>query len=760
MKLFLSAALAVAVALPLAAAHAEPLTPERVFAAPDLSGPQARGVALAPDGSAVTYLKAKTDDIDISDLWIADVAGGEPRRLVDGRALAPKGHELSEAEKSRRERLGLKSRGVVEYVWDEQGKYVLAPVEGDLWLAERATGKVRQLTRTPGDEIDGKISPKGGFVSYVRDNNLYVMPLNPPPLGADREARGAKGREATLGGGPERAITQGGTELKSWGLAEFIAQEELHRYTGYWWAPDEAKIAVAFVDETGVDVVDRVDVGAAGATVVQQRYPRVGRPNAKVDLYIADVASGRRVKVDLGSNPDIYLASADWAKDGKTLYVQRLSRDQRRLDLLAADPTTGATRVILTETSPHWVSLDDMKPLKDGTFLWPSERDGNRHLYLYSGDGKLIRQVTHGDWPVAELRGVDEARKVVIFEAGKDTPVERRLYEVSYETPGEPRALTPAGGWWSANVAKTGGAFAATYSDPKTPPRTGLYRADGTLVRWIEENPLKAGHPFWPYVDHLRVPEFGTIKASDGQTLYWSMRTPAGFDPKKKYPVIVQVYGGPASALVEKTWNAPADQLLTDAGYILFRLDNRGTPNRSVAFETAIDRRTGGPDVEDQLAGAAFLKSLPYVDGAHIGVTGYSNGGYMTLMLLTVPNSPFVAGVAGAPVSDWTLYDTAYTERYMGTPKDNPQGYRQSQVTSRLGNLKPGSLMIIHGMADDNVVFENSTRVIYELQGRGIPFEMMAYPGLRHRTGWTSKPMIHRTEITLDFFNRKLKPSG
>ena len=725
--------------MPSAIAHAAVLTPERVFSAPDLNGPQARGVALAPDGSAVTYLKAKPQDVDVSDLWIADVAGGPPRLLIDGGALAPKERELSEAEKSRRERLGLKSRGVVEYVWDDQGRYVLAPVEGDLWLAERSTGKVRRLTRTAGDEIDGKISPKGGFVSYVRDDNLYVMPL---------------------AGGPERALTRDGTELKTWGSAEFIAQEELRRYTGYWWAPDETKIALTFVDQSGVDVVDRVDVGAGGATVVHQRYPRVGRPNAKVELYVADVASGRRVKVALGGGDD-YLARVDWAKDGRTLYVQRLTRDQRRLEILAVDPASGAAHVILTETSPYWVSLtDDFKPLTDGSFLWSSERDGHRHLYLYSGDGKLIRQVTHGDWPVAQLEGVDEARQVAIFTAHKDTPIEQRLWEVSYAQSGEPKALTPAGGWWTVKVAKSGGAFAGAYQDPKTPPRTGLFRPDGALVRWIEENPLKPGHPFWPYVDHLRIPEFGTIKAADGEDLWWSMRTPAGFDPKKKYPVIVQVYGGPGSALVEKVWHPPADQLLLDAGYILFRLDNRGTPNRSARFETAIDRHMGRVDVEDQLAGAAYLKSLPYVDAAHIGVTGFSYGGYMTLMLLTVPNSPFAAGVAGAPVSDWTLYDTAYTERYMGTPKDNPEGYRLSRVNDRLGNLRPGALMILHGMADDNVVFENSTRVIYDLQGRGIPFEMMAYPGLRHRTGWTSKPMTHRTEITLDFFNRKLKPPG
>jgi dipeptidyl-peptidase-4 len=737
MKLVLAA---VAASMSLSLAHAEVLTPARVFASPDLSGPQARGVALAPDGSAVTYLKAKADDVDVTDLWIADVAGGAPHMLIDGRALAPAGHELSEAEKSRRERLGLRTHGVVEYHWDEQGKYILAPVQGDLWIHDRASGQTRQLTKTPGDEVDGKISPKGGFVSYVRDDNLYLMPL---------------------AGGAERALTTGGTELRSWGTAEFIAQEELHRFTGYWWSPDETKIALAHVDQSGVDVIDRVDIGAEGGTVVHQRYPRVGRPNAVVELYVADVASGSRVKIDLGLNTDIYLARADWAKDGRTLYVQRLTRDQKRLDVLAVDPATGASHVILTETSPHWVALsEDMKPLKDGTFLWSSERDGNRHLYLYAGDGKLIRQVTRGDWPVADLEGIDEPRQMAIFSASKDTPIERRLYEVSWTKPGESRALTPAGGWWSAEVAKTGGAFVGSYSDPKTPPRTGLYKADGGFVRWIEENPLTAGHPFQAYADHLRPMEFGTIKAADGQTLHWSMRTPFGFDPKKRYPVIVQVYGGPASALVEKQWAAPADQLLTDAGYILFRIDNRGTPNRSVAFKTAIDRRTGGPDVDDQLAGAAFLKSLPYVDATRLGVTGYSNGGYMTLMLLTVRDSPFAAGVAGAPVTDWTLYDTAYTERYMGTPADNAQGYGLSQVTGRLGDLRPNSLLIVHGMADDNVIFENSTRVIYRLQQMGTPFEMQTYPGLRHRTGWTSKPLLHRTLATLDFFARKLRPGS
>jgi dipeptidyl-peptidase 4 len=720
------------------AAQAERLTPERVFASPDLSGPRAQGVKLSPDGKAVTYLKAKADDQRMTDLWIADVAGGDPRLLIDGRSLIPEGRVLSEAEKSRRERLGTQTRGVVDYAWDEEGRVILVPVEGDLWLFERAAATVRRLTDTIGDEIDAKVSPKGGFVSFVRDDNLYLMPV---------------------AGAGERALTTDGDELKSWGTAEFIAQEELGRATGYWWSPDDSRLAMTHVDQSGVDVVERLDVGANGATVVSQRYPRVGRPNARVDLYVQPVAAGERVKVDLGPDPDIYLARVDWSKDAKTLYVQRLSRDQRRLDLLAVDPATGSSRVILTETSPHWVELtDDFKPLKDGSFLWSSERSGNRHLYRHGPDGQELAQLTRGDWPVDALEGVDEARGIAFFSASKESPIERRLYRVSWRKPAEPEAVTAAGGWWQASVAKSGRAFAGTYQDPRTPPRTGLYRSDGRLVRWIEENRLAPGHPYFPYVDRLRAPTFGSIKASDGQDLWWSMRTPPGFDPAKRYPVIVQVYGGPAGALVTKGWATPEDQLLLEAGYILFEIDNRGTPNRSVAFKTAIDRRLGTVEVEDQLAGVAHLKSLPFVDPARIGITGWSNGGYMTLLMLSEPGSPYAAGMAGAPVTDWSLYDTAYTERYMGTVADNADGYARSEVTARLGGVKPHALMIQHGMADDNVTFDNSTRAMFALQAKAIAFEMMVYPGLRHRAGWTQANKMMRAQTTLDFFGRKLKP--
>ncbi len=719
-----------------AAGAGEALTPARVFASPDLNGPRARGVQMAPDGSAVTYLKTKPADIAVTDLWITNAADGSSRLLIDGAALTPKDHELSEAEKSRREREGVQTHGVVDYAWDEEGRFIVVPVEGQLWLYTRASDAVRQLTHSSASDVDAKVSAHGTYVSFIRNDNLFIVPT---------------------AGGAERPLTEGGTELESWGTAEFIEQEEFARPTGYWWSPDETRVALCHVDQSEVEVIERPEINAAGATVVRQRYPRAGRRNARVELYVENVTSLARTKVDLGTSSDIYIPRVDWSKDGRTLYVQRLSRDQRRLDLLAVEPATGAAHVILTESSPHWVEVTrDFTPLHDGRFLWTSERSGYRHVYLYSGVGRLLRQLTRGDWPVDTIEGVDEAQGLALIGASRDNPTERRLYTISWKRPGPPVAITAGGGWWTAEVAKRGGTFAGTFQDPATPPQTALYRLDGTRVRWIEENRLAPGHPYYPYLSRHRLPQFGTLTAADGEQLWWSLRTPPGFDPGRHYPVIVRVYGGPAGALVERRWPDPVDQLFLEAGYILFSLDNRGTPNRSVAFKTALDRHFGTVEVADQLQGVAYLESLPYVDAQRLGVMGWSNGGYMTLMLLTVPDSPFAAGVAGAPVSDFSLYDTAYTERYMGTPENNAAGYQAADVLPRLTQLRPGRLLILHGMADDNVTFDQSTRVFAALQARAVSFETMVYPGLRHRGSWTPENKLHRTLATLDFFRRTL----
>ena len=714
------------------------LTPERVFSSPSLNGPVAKGVSLSPDGQLVAFLRSREDNVDVQDLWAAPTGEGEPYKLIDAQALVPDAGELSEAEKARRERMRISARGVVEYSWDQQGRYILAPLEGDIFLASRADGKVRRLTETPADEIDAKVSPKGSYVSYVRDQNLVVY---------------------DLASGKETPITDDGAGLISWGTAEFIAQEEMDRDTGYWWSPDERYIAMTRVDESPVDIVPRFEITGAGATMVEQRYPRAGRPNAVVELYVRDLQGGGRVKVDLGSNTDIYLARVDWAGDGKTLYVQRHSRDQKTLDLLSVDPTTGASRVILSQKAEAWVDLNnDFRVLADGRFIWSNEDSGWRHLYLYDRNGRRLRAITRGDYPVKHLDGVNEQTGDVYFTAsmrdGKELPIEQQMFRANLNRTIDPVAVTPGGGWWSVSVNGPATAYVGNYSDPATPTQSALYRIDGTRVRWIEENKLDAAHPFAPYVARLRAPEFGTMQ-SHGQTLVWRMTTPPDFDPSKKYPVVMQVYGGPGTgAGVQKSWQPLTNQLLTEAGYIVFRVDNRGEGDRSQAFETSIYRRLGIPAVEDQTLAAKWLKTLPYVDGDRIAMMGWSFGGFLSLLAVTEPEAGLASALAGAAPTEWSLYDTHYTERYMSTPQDNPEGYAATDVLPRLDDLT-GRLLILHGMADDNVIFGNATRVIDALQAKSMPFEMMLYPGQRH--GVRGEPrQLQQWRTYLDFLDRTI----
>lgn len=714
------------------------LTPERVFSSPSLNGPVAKGVSLSPDGQLVAFLRSREDNVDVQDLWAAPTGEGEPYKLIDARALVPDAGELSEAEKARRERMRISARGVVEYSWDQQGRYILAPLEGDIFLANRADGKVRRLTETPADEIDAKVSPKGSYVSYVRDQNLVVY---------------------DLASGKETPITDDGAGLITWATAEFIAQEEMDRDTGYWWSPDERYIAMTRVDESPVDIVPRFEITGGGATMVEQRYPRAGRPNAVVELYVRDLQGGGRVKVDLGSNTDIYLARVNWSGDGKTLYVQRQSRDQKTLDLLSVDPTTGASRVILSQKAQAWVDLnDDFRVLSDGRFIWSNEDSGWRHLYLYDRNGRRLRAITRGDYPVKHLDGVNEQTGDVYFTAsmrdGKELPIEQQMFRANLNRTVDPVAVTPGGGWWTVSVNGPATAYVGNYSDPATPTQSALYRIDGTRVRWIEENKLDANHPFAPYVSRLRTPEFGTMQ-SHGQTLVWRMTTPPDFDPSKKYPVVMQVYGGPGTgAGVQKSWQPLTNQLLTEAGYIVFRVDNRGEGDRSQAFETSIYRRLGIPAVEDQAQAAQWLKTLPYVDADHIAVMGWSFGGFLSLLTLTDKDAGLASALAGAAPTEWSLYDTHYTERYMSTPQANPEGYAATDVLPRLDDMT-GRLLLLHGMADDNVIFGNATRVIDALQAKSVPFEMMLYPGQRH--GVRGDPrQLQQWRTYLDFLDRTI----
>ncbi len=699
------------------AAATQPLGFERVFASPSLNGAVPRGVKLSPDGRYLTVLRARADDRERYDLWGFDRTTQRWTMLVDSLKLGS-GKDLSEAEKMQRERQRIGDlKGIVTYEWTADGKAILVPLDGDLFLA-RLDGTVTRLTDTSADELNPALSPKGAYVSFVRDQRLWVGKV----------------------GGDAKAITPPETsDSVHWGEAEFVAQEEMARFTGYWWSPDDHLVAVQRFDEAPVGVVTRAAIGAEGTKTFEQRYPVAGSPNALVSLHVMKPDGTGQVTVDLGPDKDIYLARVNWASDGKTLYVQREDRAQTRLDMLAVDPATGKATVLFSEqaAAKSWINLsDNYRFLKDGSLIWWSERDGHGHLYHFRPnghpDGRWV-QLTKGDWVVSKLVGVDEAHGKVYFLANRDDPLAMQAHVLDLKHPAQIAALGEAGWDHSASMDKSGKTLLITRSSPTQPPQVYLADTSGKRLAWVEENRLDASHPYAAYLNSHRAPTFGTVTAADGTVLHWKMIVPA-MQPGKRYPVFFQHYGGPHVQTVTRGWAGALEQAIVAKGYVFFEIDNRGSANRGVAFESAIWRAMGSVEVADQKAGAEYLRSLPFVDPAKIATYGWSYGGYMTLKMLEADQGLYAAGIAGAPVTKWELYDTHYTERYLGDPGREPQVYAKSDAMADAAKIKD-PLLLIHGMADDNVVFENSSALIARLQGEAVPFEMMLYPGYTHRVG-------------------------
>jgi len=716
----------------------------RLVASPSLSGPVAKGVEISPDGSRVTFLQGKKDDQYQQDLWEYHIADGEKRMLVDSRALVAK-EQLDEVERARRERARIFATGIIEYSWSPDSRALLFPLGGDLYFLQLGS-EPKRLTATDATETDARISPKGKFVSFIREQNLYVIDL------------------AT---GEERALTSTGGDAISYGMAEFVAQEEMYRNTGYWWAKDDSRIAYARIDESNVVEKDRYEINSDGVTAILQRYPFAGTANAQVELLLQNLSNGEERTVSLGDNPNIYLARADFSPDG-TLAVQIQSRDQQTLDLVFVNPVTGEQKQVLREEQPNWINLhDDLNFLSGGEqFIWSSERSGHNQLYLYQKDGSLIRQLTDNNWSVAGtdrtgagVRAVDEKSGMIWFSGYSGTALEKQLYRVSLEN-GAAEQMTPDGGWYDAKVAANGSFYVENGQGPLRPPYTAIRSAKGELLTYITENALDETHAYYPYLADHRAGEFGTLAAEDGTLLNYQITKPADFDPAKKYPAIVYLYGGPGGPEVTHQW--PIDgrlqglnQVLARNGHVVFTLDNRGTGNRGKAFADVIYRNMGNIEVRDQITGINWLKSQAFVDAKRIGMHGWSYGGYMTLMTLLQHPGTLKAGIAGAPVTNWRLYDTHYTERYMGDPNDGAGKYELSSPMSYASNLTD-PLLIIRGMADDNVFFDHTVQMITALQQAAQPFEMMAYPGKRHRiTGEAETTQLWN--LYLDFFGRYLQ---
>ena len=694
------------------------LTVQRLYSSPSLSGALTRGIEWSPDSKEISYLQ--NDTAGEKELWTMDAATGARKVLVKAETMAA----VTQPEKTKAtQATGLGRIEPENYQWAPHGDALLFIGSSNLVLLDLKTMTPKTLLSGGADIQDVKFSPDEKWVSFVRGFNLWVV---------------------STAGGDAHAVTTGGSEAVLKGQLDWVYPEELNTSTAYWWAPDSSKIAYYQMDERPVTRYPIVDMSSPAGNIEYTRFPQAGEANPIVRVGVVAVAGGETKWMDTGANTDVYQARVDWLRDSNRIAIQRLNRGQNELDLLFCDAATGVAQNILTETDKYWVNIsDDLYFFSDGKrFLWSSERTGFRHYYLYDLTGKEIEQITSGDWAITGSSGfgpgaaahpsVDEAHGYIYFLSNKDSVPETQLYRVSL---GDKRIerITKLPGTHDVIIAPDDSAFVDEYSNVMTPPQQDLYRVDGKAVAVINENKIGELAEY-----ALSRPEFLTVAADDGTKLYGMMIKPAHFDASRKYPVLIDVYGGPQVQNVRNDWSGNNFlwlEMMAEKGFVIFSLDNRGSYNRGHAFETPIYHQFGKVELEDQLAGVNYLKSLPFVDANRIGIWGWSYGGYMTLDAMFDAPGVFKAGVSVAPVSDWHLYDTIYTERYMGRPQDDPEGYKNSSPGNHAAALT-GKLLLAHGTGDDNVHFANTSEVINQMiQGGKYPTELAIFPGRGHSIG-------------------------
>ena len=681
-------------------------------------------IAWSPDDRLITYLYSPDRGLT-RQLYAFDPASGERRLLLapaDGGATE---ENISLEERLRRERLRQRELGVTQYAWARRANRILVPLRGDIYVQDGLDAPLRKIVDSNGVPAQGpRLSPDGASVAYVQDSELYVVSADGPSTSSGDA-------------GAPRQLTSGarGTGVTH-GLAEYVAQEEMDRRAGFWWSPDGAWLAFEEADETHIPIYRIVHQGkdATGDRAQEDhRYPFAGAPNARVRLGVVPAAGGEPVWMDLGADEDIYLARVQWLPDGG-LSAQIENRAQTTLDLLRFEPRTGERSALLQETSDVWINLHQIfRPLRRGDhagcFIWASERDGFQHLYLYDRDGGLIRQLTRGEWMVDSLAGVDEARGLVYFTATRESPLETHLYAISLDG-GEPRKITAAPGKHAVALDHACARFVDTHDSLGQPPTVTLRALDdGALLATIfDERDSR--------VDELALepPELIALPSRDGVTLHGAIfRPPARFGAGP-FPTLVQVYGGPHAQTVTNSWSltiAMRAQYLRSQGFLVFLLDNRGSARRGLAFEAAIKHNMGHVEVDDQVDGVRWLVAQGLADADRVGIYGWSYGGYMAAIGLARAPETFKVAVAGAPVTHWDGYDTHYTERYMGTPQSNPQGYTQSSVNSHVETIA-GKLMLIHGLIDENVHFRHTARLINALIKARKPYDLFLFPDERH----------------------------
>jgi len=689
---------------------------------------------FSPDDSLITYLFSGEGSL-VRQLYALNPANGETQQLVKPPGDGDTEENLTLEEKLRRERLRQRETGITQYAWGKDGR-ILIPLLGGLFVQNGPDGALQQILEKGAHPIlDARFSPDGKWIAFVQDAEIYIVD--------------------SKGGEPLQLTTGARGTGKTNGLAEYIAQEEMARRQGYWWSPNSKSIAFVEVDETHIPVYRIVHQGqdtVGEGAQEDHRYPFAGKENAKVRLGVIHLGGDEPTWMDLGDNEDIYLPRVKWLPKGR-LTTQIENRAQSQLDLVSFDPTTGQGKTLLTETSDVWINLHNMfRPLKNGRFIWASERTDFMHLYLYGEDGELERPLTSGEWQVDSLDGIDQKNEKLYFSATLDSPLERHLYVVGFDG-GEPRRITQESGTHTVTLDHTFTYFIDQFNSLTHAPTINLCNlTDGSLQR-----PIFTPNDPRLEIIYLPSPELVTLPTRDGITLHGTIFRPPASIGDGPFPTIVCVYGGPHAQLVVNSWRDTVNmraQFLAQQGYLVFMLDNRGSARRGLAFEGWIRHRMGIIEVQDQVDGVRWLVEKDLADPDRVGIYGWSYGGYMSAMCLAQAPETFKVAVAGAPVTHYDGYDTHYTERYMSTPQLNPDGYTQGSVMPYVDNLE-GKLLLVHGLIDENVHFRHTARLINALIKARKPYDLLLFPDERHSPR-SLADRIYMEERVRDYFIENL----
>jgi dipeptidyl-peptidase 4 len=697
----------------------------------DFTGAPARGFEWIDDGAFLWPRQAAGDEA--ASLLRVDALSGKTTPFLDSARMEKALAAMPGIEPDEARRLS----GRTSYTMNAARTALLLTIGGDLYHYDIAAGRASRLTSAPGEPMDPAFSPDGRLVAFTRDHDLYVVEV-------------ASGRE-------RRLTTDGGPKLLN-GRLDWVYQEEIYgrgQFRAFWWSPDSARLAFLQLDQHLVPTFTLVDHIPLRQEVETFEYPKPGDPNPRARLGVVRASGGPVQWIDTAkySAQEHLIVDVAWSPDARRVVHQVQDREQTWLDLNAADPRSGATQTLFRETTRAWVDRHESpRWLKDGSFLWFSERTGWKHLYHYSAEGTLVRPVTSGEWETRVLHGIDEAGGWVYFGGTERSPIGADLYRVRLDGTGLER-LSKAEGTHTGVFNPSLTLYLGTWSTITTPPQVRLHRAGGAEVRLVHETTIPALADYG-----LSRPEFVQVPARDGFVMEALLIKPPDFDPARRYPVYQHTYAGPHAQQVRNAWGGITSlyhQMLAQRGIVVWVCDNRSASGKGAQSAWSAYLRLGESELQDIEDCLGWLKQQPWVDASRIGLNGWSYGGFMVSYALTHSKS-FAMGIAGGSVTDWTLYDTIYTERFMRMPQNNPDGYRRTSPLQAAANLH-GALLLVHGTMDDNVHLQNTVRFAYELQKAGKPFELMLYPRSQH--GISDPALVrHMRQTMFDFILRHLRP--